>query len=335
MLSIMCALKKWQVDLLRSHIHICTDHKTLQNFDFQWDLSQHQARWMKYLSECKYSITYINGKQNTVANALSRLPDSVNNHSLLIVALAVFTIQSHPKLITRIKNRYQAGLWCLGLLDDMKWGMLNSKLNILLKHGLLFIGEWLVIPKYKNLREWLFQLAHDNLGHFGMEKSYTHLQNDLYWPNMQKDLAQVYIPGCMDCQHNKSTTMKAHGPLHPLPIPHEQEPSDMEAAQTFIETMEKETNTAKDNLLTAKLQQAHFTNKDHHPEPTFTAGEKVFLATTHWWWDCMHAKDGHITQFMPRYDGPYKVTQAHPKHHHIHCYSCQPWKHTPPSTLPS
>jgi hypothetical protein len=40
MLAIMHALKKWQVDLLGTHIHIRTDHKTLQNFDFQHDLFQ-------------------------------------------------------------------------------------------------------------------------------------------------------------------------------------------------------------------------------------------------------------------------------------------------------
>jgi len=77
----------------------------------------------------------------------------------------------------------------------------------------------LVIPKYKDLREQLFQLAHDNLGHFGVEKSYANLHDDFYWPNMRRDLARGYISGCMDCQQNKSSTSKTAGPLHPLPIP--------------------------------------------------------------------------------------------------------------------
>jgi len=92
-------------------------------------------------------------------------------------------------------------------------------LNISLKHGLLFIGHQLIIPKYKNLREQLFQLVHDNLGHFGAEKSYTNLRDDFYWPKMRRDLAQGYVPGCMDCQQNKSLTPKTAGPLHPLPVP--------------------------------------------------------------------------------------------------------------------
>ncbi len=36
---------------------------------------------------------------------------------------------------------------------------------------------------------------------------------------MRHDLEQLLIPGCVPCQHNKSSTTKPAGPLHPLPIP--------------------------------------------------------------------------------------------------------------------
>ncbi len=36
---------------------------------------------------------------------------------------------------------------------------------------------------------------------------------------MQHDLEQSFIPGCVPCQRNKSSTTKPAGPLHPLPIP--------------------------------------------------------------------------------------------------------------------
>lgn len=39
LLSIMPALAKWRVDLLGTHISIYTDHKTIENFDGQQDLS--------------------------------------------------------------------------------------------------------------------------------------------------------------------------------------------------------------------------------------------------------------------------------------------------------
>jgi hypothetical protein len=178
MLAIMRSLKKRRVNLLRTHIHIRTDHKTLQNFDFQRDLSQRQARWMEYLSQYEYSITYINGEKNTVADALSRLPDSMDEKEPTFVTASVFEIRSDPKLIVRIKKGYRQDPWCKGILDNRKHGMLDAKLNITRKHGLLFIGSRLIIPKYKHLQEHLFQLAHDNLGHFGIEKSYANLRDD-------------------------------------------------------------------------------------------------------------------------------------------------------------
>ena len=46
--------------------------------------------------------------------------------------------------------------------------------------GLAFIRERLVVPRAANIREQLFQLAHDDLGHFRSEKSYAGLRPDLY-----------------------------------------------------------------------------------------------------------------------------------------------------------
>lgn len=69
------------------------------------------------------------------------------------------------------------------------------------------------------IREALFQLAHDTLGHFGTDKSYAALRDAYYWPNMRKQLQHSYVPSCTECQRNKSSTTRPIGPLHPLPIP--------------------------------------------------------------------------------------------------------------------
>lgn len=36
---------------------------------------------------------------------------------------------------------------------------------------------------------------------------------------MRQNLTNGYVVGCPDCQHNKATTTKRAGPLHPLPTP--------------------------------------------------------------------------------------------------------------------
>ncbi|RDB23205.1 Transposon Tf2-9 polyprotein [Hypsizygus marmoreus] len=218
MLAIMRAVTKWRTDLLGSHIHIYTDHKTLENFDHQKDLSRRQARWMEYLSQYEYSINYISGDLNTVADALSRLPDSIDTPSFPVVC-PVFEIRSDPSILADIKEGYSSDTWCKSLITDLEKGLVDTKLEISLSDGLLFIGQRLIIPRFKDLRENLFRLAHDNLGHFGGNKTYLTLRDDFYWPNMRRDLTQAYVPSCPECQRNKSRTTKPPGPLHPLPVP--------------------------------------------------------------------------------------------------------------------
>jgi hypothetical protein len=70
-----------------------------------------------------------------------------------------------------------------------------------------------------DIRENLFRLAHDAAGHFGADKCYASLRHEYYWPNMQRDLEEAYIPSCEECQRNKSVTKRPAGPLHPLPVP--------------------------------------------------------------------------------------------------------------------
>ncbi|KAG6839279.1 hypothetical protein C0991_004170 [Blastosporella zonata] len=50
------------------------NHKTLENFATQRDLSQRQAWWMEFLSQFDCKIVYLKGKDNSVADALSQLP---------------------------------------------------------------------------------------------------------------------------------------------------------------------------------------------------------------------------------------------------------------------
>ena len=74
LLAIIWALKKWRADLLGGPISVFTDHRTLENFDTQKDLSCRQAHWQEFMNQFEMNIYYIKGKDNTVADALSQLP---------------------------------------------------------------------------------------------------------------------------------------------------------------------------------------------------------------------------------------------------------------------
>lgn len=88
-------------------------------------------------------------------------------------------------------------------------------------NGLLYLHDRLIVPRITEIREALFRLAHDSLGHFGFEKGYETLRATYYWPRMRTELETMYIPSCDECQRNKTRTAKPPGPLHPLSVPAE------------------------------------------------------------------------------------------------------------------
>ena len=127
---------------------------------------------------------------------------------------AVMTVSTDPKISADIRVGYSSDSFCQKIL-----GNLDSFLAAKVVDGLIYIGSRLVIPRMGTIREELFRLAHDSLGHFGAEKSYANLQSAYYWPRMRAELEGAYVPGCDACQRNKGSTKRPAGPLHPLPVP--------------------------------------------------------------------------------------------------------------------
>ena len=76
LLALVYACTKW-----RHYLHngkpftVLSDHKSLRYFTTQPDLSARQARWKDRLAEFDFTIKYIEGPKNVVADALSRRSD--------------------------------------------------------------------------------------------------------------------------------------------------------------------------------------------------------------------------------------------------------------------
>jgi len=231
MLAIIRALKKFRSDVLGMPIYVLTDHKTLENFTSQKDLSRRQLRWQEFLGQYDVHIAYIRGEDNPGADAFSRLPPNCFSHERFsaespdtlheawldddsATVAAVLRIEADNEFLRAIKEGYEHDPWVQKIRDG---GF--PKLGLVIRNGLWYVGERLVVPEFGNLRETIFRLAHDNSGHFGSDKSYDMLRGSYYWPKMRKFLVNSYIPGCEECQRNKDRTAASKGPLHPLPVP--------------------------------------------------------------------------------------------------------------------
>ena len=70
------SLAKFKVHLLGSKpFVIYTDHASLRTATQSPHLSQRMARWLYFFAEYNFEVNYYTGKQNALADALSRRPD--------------------------------------------------------------------------------------------------------------------------------------------------------------------------------------------------------------------------------------------------------------------
>jgi hypothetical protein len=183
LLAIIHALKRWRSDLLGAPIYVYTDHKTLKNFDSQKDLSCRQLRWQEFMSQYEINMVYIPGPDNSVADALSRLPVDfpicqAPPHAAWGAPIgAILSITTDESVLNGIKKGYSSDDYCIKI---SKSGMPGTKCI----NGLWYIGDHLLIPRTGDICENLFRLAHDSLGHFGSDKCFTVLRDAYYWPHM-------------------------------------------------------------------------------------------------------------------------------------------------------
>ena len=100
MLAILHALKQWRPYLLGRHFKVKTDHDSLKYFLEQRLSSEEQQKWVTKMLGYDFEIIYKKGKQNVVADALSRKDEDVE---VLLHAISIL----QPSWITEARDEWQ------------------------------------------------------------------------------------------------------------------------------------------------------------------------------------------------------------------------------------
>jgi hypothetical protein len=74
LVAVMLAMKLWRHYLVGRKFELKIDHQSLKHLFTQRDLNARKRRWSEFMSEYDFGISYIKGKDNVVADALSRRP---------------------------------------------------------------------------------------------------------------------------------------------------------------------------------------------------------------------------------------------------------------------
>jgi hypothetical protein len=86
-----------------------------------------------------------------------------------------------------------------------------------------------------------------------------------------------------------------------------------EKATELLERIRLDSEEAKDNMLLAKMTQAYHANKHRGEDDVFVVGDRVMLSMLHRCKEYHKKGEKWATKFFPRFNGPYKITRAHPE----------------------
>ena len=220
MLAIVYALNKWRHYLLGGKFKILTDHKSLIHLRTAKDPTRRLSRWFDFIADFDFEIVYRSGKENGIADSLSRIGE------LGAVSGPVLA----DDLLQKIKNGYESDTYFKPVHQTLVMKQpLDPKFRSRVERmyesdGLIYIkspsGDRLCIPNDKLVRSAIVSEFHDSVtgGHFGTEKVYAALSEKFFWCHMGQ-FVKKYIQSCEICQKSKPPTVKPHGMLQPLPIP--------------------------------------------------------------------------------------------------------------------
>ncbi|GJU03262.1 ty3-gypsy retrotransposon protein [Tanacetum coccineum] len=203
------AIKKWRQYLLGRKFRVFTDQHSLKHLLTQRVQTPDQHKWITKLLGYDFEIHYKPGKDNRVADALSRVDTPI---SLAISTPTATWLHALRKYFAT--DSVGKTVW--KKISDQP----QQNVTYTLSDGLIYVGNRLFIPDEPSIRTCLLQEFHSSPlgGHSGVKATVKRLTTVFYWPNVGDDVSN-FIKSCSICQQVKAPNHKPYGLLQPLPIP--------------------------------------------------------------------------------------------------------------------
>ena len=213
------SLKFWRHYLLHQEFTLYSDHDALQYLHSQKKLSARHGRWVEILQEYSFALRHRPGRENKVADALSR-----RQHSLKISQVTIPGFNSMPLLYKECLD-FKA-IWEQVALPAARQHGVATKTaqsptpspDYIRESGYLFFRDRLCILA-GSTRDFLIWELHGGglAGHFGITKTLLAVQAQYYWPHLRRNVRRL-VGRCSTCTIGKLTRQNSSQYLL-LPVP--------------------------------------------------------------------------------------------------------------------
>ena len=183
LMAVVLAVEKWRPYLLGRHFIIKTDHFSLKYLLGQKFTTVFQSKWLPKLMGYDHEIHYRQGKENLVADGLSRLYG---------MQLLTFTLNSiSSELLAAIKATWLQDPSIQQLIQTLESGQQHPK--YVWQQGMLYRKGKLVVGADPSVRQQLLQLFHDSSigGHSSIQVTKKRLASVLYWKGLTLSLIHI------------------------------------------------------------------------------------------------------------------------------------------------
>lgn len=217
-LAVVASLSRFRVYLLGLKFKIVTDCNALRTTLTKKDLIPRIARWWVQFQEYDCEIEYRPGSRMAHVDALSRGPvtettPESESHVIDVLSLDIkdwiATVQNSDDEVKRLKEILQDGETKFIADVHKNYQLRGNHVYRTVENGV----RW-VVPR--GVRWQVLRMNHDDVGHFGFEKTLSRLQGTFWFPKMRR-FTKKYVASCLECAHHKAPGGPKEGMLHPIP----------------------------------------------------------------------------------------------------------------------